>query len=370
MMESMDKKFSVVVIAYNQADYIKETIESVLNQTYQNFEVIIADDSSTDNLQEVLNCIQDDRIKYVKTPYNMGLNANISNGLKISDGDYIVLLGGDDKLRPNHFEKMLETFQNNDVDAVYCQITNIDKNGNYILGENVPLWESKNRTKSKFLHDFFTKNLISSPGMTVKKEAITSILPLNLSNVLYQDYKIHVDLLINGYNIKVIDDILVDYRQFFDNRNISDNSNGTSSKRAFLETNTLLNSYLKINDIDLLTEVFKEEIESSGVKPYPQTIPFFLGKMALMIKNNEHIQIWGFRTISDFISKKENYDLVHELYGFTFKDLLNLPKYIELKTDYINKKYKKYKKLFNVFLVISIILFIINIFVLWRFASI
>lgn len=144
-------KFSIIVILYNQANYIKETIESILKQTYQNFEIIISDDCSTDNTLDIIKNIKDPRLKYVKTQYNMGINANINNACKYVSGDLVVILGGDDKLRPNHLEKMHEVFSNNNIDVAYCQLTNIDKNGKYITGKDIPCWFTENKTHIQFL---------------------------------------------------------------------------------------------------------------------------------------------------------------------------------------------------------------------------
>lgn len=351
-------KFSIIVILYNQANYINETIESILKQTYQNFEIIISDDCSTDNTLDIIKNIKDPRLKYVKTQYNMGINANINNACKYVSGDLVVILGGDDKLRPNHLEKMHEVFSNNNIDVAYCQLTNIDKNGKYITGKDIPCWFTENKTHIQFLHDFFTMNCLNSPGMTLKYSAMASLLPMNLSIVNYSDVKMHIDLLINGFKLYVLNDILVDYRQFKDHRNISGANNGLTYKRILLETKPLMDSYLKIKDIELLQDVFKEEINQSRIKPYPEAIPFFLGQMALLQKD-EARQTWGYQLIAEFISKKDNYDIVHKLYNFTFKDLLNLSKKIKTEDDFtikIYKKYETYKKLFNIFILVSIIL--------------
>ncbi len=131
-----DTKFSICLITYNQEKYIKETIESVLNQTYQNFEIILSDDCSTDNTVEVVKSINDSRIKIVKTSYNMGINANLNNAIDNMSGDYLMFLGGDDNLRKDYLEKLNNILKEQDISVFYTNVTFIDENGKYMIGEN------------------------------------------------------------------------------------------------------------------------------------------------------------------------------------------------------------------------------------------
>ena len=111
---------------------------------------------------------------------------------------------------------------------------------------------------------------------------------------------------------------------------------------------------LKINDIDLLKSIFKNEIEDTGIIPFQNSIPYFLGRMALLSSKSAKRE-WGYHKIVKFLEKEENFDILNEQYNFSYKDLLNLTKEFKNSTFH---RYFRYKKLFNNFLVISIILFI------------
>lgn len=87
---------SVVIPAYNQAEFLVETIQSVLNQTYQNFEIIVVNDLSTDNTDEVMRQFTDPRIKYIVHEKNLRLPATRNTGMRTSQGDIIALLDADD----------------------------------------------------------------------------------------------------------------------------------------------------------------------------------------------------------------------------------------------------------------------------------
>ena len=96
---------SVCIPAYNNAAYIKETIDSVLNQTYPNLELVICDDKSTDNTIEVIEKIKDDRIKLYKNEKNLGMSGNWNHCLSKCRGEFIKLICADDMLAKTALEK-------------------------------------------------------------------------------------------------------------------------------------------------------------------------------------------------------------------------------------------------------------------------
>lgn len=355
-----DIKFSVLIISHNQEKYIKETIESVLNQSYQNFEVVVSDDCSTDKTQDVVKAIEDGRVKLVTTPFNVGINGNEETGIRACTGDYIVLLGGDDRLRPEHLQRVYETIKEKNADVVYVHLCPINEHGHYKHGKDYDFWNYQDRTREEFLHDYFMLgNQVPSPGMTVKRESLMALLPLNLSLIPYQDYKEHIKLLLNNNNIVILNELLVDYRQFKDGRNISNDINGRISKRCYLETSLIMDSFLEINDVDLLKRAFHKEIEISNIEPKEETIPFFLGYMATLAKYDDR-QTWGYKQIAKSISTFDGFIKAKEHYNFTFKEFCNLVNKVDCKQiTKFNKKAKKYKKLFITTLISSSLLILI-----------
>ena len=95
---------SVVVPAYNQAEFLHETISSVLDQTYSNFEIIVIDDDSPDHTAEVVKQFDDSRIRYFVHSENYGLPASSNTGIKASSGEIIALLDADDKFHPEKLQ--------------------------------------------------------------------------------------------------------------------------------------------------------------------------------------------------------------------------------------------------------------------------
>jgi glycosyltransferase involved in cell wall biosynthesis len=95
---------SVVIPAYNQAEFLVETIHSVLNQTYQNFEIIVVNDASSDNTNEVMKQFTDPRIKYIVHEKNQRLPATRNTGIRAAQGEIIALLDADDLFHPEKLE--------------------------------------------------------------------------------------------------------------------------------------------------------------------------------------------------------------------------------------------------------------------------
>ncbi len=98
-------KVSVIMAVYNTKEsYLREAIESILNQTFKDFEFIIINDGSTNNCEDVIKSYKDERIKYIKQE-NQGAAASRNNGIKEATGEYIAIMDSDDIAYPNRFEE-------------------------------------------------------------------------------------------------------------------------------------------------------------------------------------------------------------------------------------------------------------------------
>ncbi len=97
-------KVSVIIPAYNNAEFLGEAIQSCLDQTYTNFEIVVVNDASPDDIDEVINQFGDARLKYIVHESNKGLSAARNTGIRASLGEYIALLDGDDIFHPQKLE--------------------------------------------------------------------------------------------------------------------------------------------------------------------------------------------------------------------------------------------------------------------------
>ena len=135
----MNELVSIIMPSYNTAKFISETIDSVLTQTYTNWELIIVDDCSTDNTDEVVKSfLSDDRIKYIKNEKNSGAAFSRNRALCEAKGKWIAFLDSDDLWFPEKLEKQISFMKKNDYRFSYTNYIEIDEfsipNGRVITG--------------------------------------------------------------------------------------------------------------------------------------------------------------------------------------------------------------------------------------------
>lgn len=121
---------SIIMPSYNTAPYIKQTIQSVLDQTYTNWELIIVDDCSLDNTDEVLAEIHDERIRYFKNEKNLGAAVSRNKALREAKGQWIAYLDSDDLWMREKLEKQISFMEKNNYFFSYTNYEEIDVDGN------------------------------------------------------------------------------------------------------------------------------------------------------------------------------------------------------------------------------------------------
>lgn len=127
----IENRVTIITPVYNASKYLSETIESVLNQTYVNFEYILVDDCSTDNSAEIIKeyIEKDNRIKYVKLDSNSGAAVARNKGLEVASGQYIAFIDSDDKWYPEKLEKQLDFMVSNQFGFTYTKFDLIHEDG-------------------------------------------------------------------------------------------------------------------------------------------------------------------------------------------------------------------------------------------------
>lgn len=103
----MKPLISIIIPTYNRAGTLKRTVDSILGQSWQDFEIVIVDDGSTDNTSEVLNGFRDERIRTVKHPVNKGVTAAKNTGLNNINGEWFTVVDSDDELVPEALEQVI-----------------------------------------------------------------------------------------------------------------------------------------------------------------------------------------------------------------------------------------------------------------------
>lgn len=136
MIEMEKELISVILPAYNAERFLKEAIDSILAQTYTNFELIILNDGSTDRTEEIILSYDDPRIRYVKNETNLKLIKTLNKGIELAKGKYIARMDADDVALPDRFAKEVQfLIDNPEIDVVSAFPYNMNMNGE-ILGKS------------------------------------------------------------------------------------------------------------------------------------------------------------------------------------------------------------------------------------------
>lgn len=254
----MEKLVTVFMPVYNTEKYLKESIDSILNQTYKNFELLIIDDGSTDSSIDIINSYDDDRIKLFRNEKNMGLPYTRNKGLELSKGEYIAFMDSDDISKGDRLEiqvKFLDNHKDFQVVSSSCEslINNkISKPSKKIM--NTEYIEINNRLI------FYC--CINNPTVMIRKNFFIK------NNIRYkeecfvaEDYDFWVECIMNGGKIATLSKPNLIYRVGHDS--LTKKSYKDYSKERKIVIDNIKKKYLKHNGI-----IFKDEESKLFTKIY------------------------------------------------------------------------------------------------------
>lgn len=256
------EKIDILLATYNGEKFVKEQIESILNQTYENFNLIISDDASTDNTLNILEEYEkkDTRIKVFKKEKNEGLIANFEFLLKNVTSDYFMFSDQDDIWKKDKIEKSINKLKEENSGLVYTDLEIVDEELNVIYPS---YWKYKQIYKKIIQYNNFEalylNNFVTGCTILAKSKYIKDILPLpRNSKFVLHDY--WTALIISAKDkISYVEEPTIQYRQHKNNRV------GSSRKSDQLENfEDLRNLFIKVKIEHF--EVFKENIEKFKTK--------------------------------------------------------------------------------------------------------
>ena len=208
-MVNRKEKVSVDMATYNGEKYIKEQIETILNNLDDKDELVISDDGSSDMTIEIINKINDKRIKLLEGP-RKGLKKNFENAIKNTTGDVIFLSDQDDIWIENKVEKVLECFNNNNYILIQHDAVVVDENDKVIYES----FAEHRKVKTGVIKNLI-KNSYHGCCIAFRKELIKEILPIP-DNVYLHDEWIGIVAELNGKTY-FLDEKLIKYRRHSEN---------------------------------------------------------------------------------------------------------------------------------------------------------
>ncbi len=200
---------SIIMSVYNAEKYLKESLESILSQTYKNFEFIIVEDCSSDSSLNILKeyAMQDQRIILIENKRNLGLTKNLNKAIKISKRKYIARMDADDISEKNRLEEQIKFLENNhEIDILGTFSKNINELGEVIGRRKAPI---KHEDILKLLPKV---NPIAHPTVMFRKSSLKQIGGYNEAYRKCQDYELWFRAASFGLKMHNIPNFLMKYR--------------------------------------------------------------------------------------------------------------------------------------------------------------
>lgn len=254
-------KISVLMAVYNGQTYLAEAIESILQQTWRDFEFIIINDASTDATPHILHTYaqQDERIYLFENPHNLGLTKSLNLGLGLAEGDYIARQDADDVSLPERFEKQLHYFETHPQTVLVSANADIinaqgDKVGALRRAEAPPV--------VKFLLRFY--NHIGAHSAVMFKNNLAHY---DETRRFSQDYELWLRLSQCG-EIAILPDVLLQIRQH--EQNISHQHQSEQIRQSRADSRHALGEKISAEELELLLQFWLEPFPAPHFAPQIQ----------------------------------------------------------------------------------------------------
>ena len=338
-------KVSILIPAYNHEKYLKETIDSVLNQTMSDFELLISDDCSTDNTADVIRNYSDERIKSVFFEKNVGTVRALNYLLQLAKGEYIAVLGSDDVWEKEKLEKQINILeQDKSLAACFSTATIIDQNSDEIIDKSifpVDIFEFENRDKALMLREFFASgNHLCHSSALIRRDIHEQVGEYSVCYRQLHDFDLWVRILI-GYKIHVTNYPLVRYRFISNSGNVSQNTE-KNNFRLYNEAEEIISFLFEnISDEDFI-KGFSKDFTGNNITTATQ----IACEKFLILKKTK---LWGANNTSlalRFLFKHLNDEMLvcfERDYGISLNDIYDYT--AAFKANYYAEIYSEFNQL-------------------------
>ena len=252
-----NSKISVLMTTYNHEKYVKEAINSIISQTYQNFELIIIDDNSTDNTVDIAKSFTDPRIKII-TQKNQGPSVAFNTGIRNCSGDYVAFMSGDDVSFEHRLESQLSQINVHHADIIFTRPFIIGPKSESLGWEACPwFFNRKFSTNAELCRIlFFYGNCLVATSAFTKRQAIEEIGFFSPALIQLQDFDYWIRAIKAEKQIKLFEEPLIKYRYLY-GKNLSGKLN---DNRLRIETATIYQNFLKNIPMDVVKAAFQQDL--------------------------------------------------------------------------------------------------------------
>lgn len=299
-------KVTVKIPSYNHGKFIGKAIQSILDQTFQDFEILIVDDCSPDNSVEVIKSFNDPRIKLIVNEKNMGACYGHNLMIDMANGEYIALLNSDDVWLPNKLEKQVKFLDENlNYGAIFGLVKPIDEVGNDLQDKSHlinDVFNKHNRSRHDWLFQFWSRgNCLCHPSVLIRKDVYKNVGSYSPLLATLPDFDMWVRVCMK-YEIFVLQEPLIKFRVLNGEANESGINPRTIISAQF-ESKLILNHYLKLTRDDYKL-MFGDDIINS--------VEFSLAMAAINKPTGRFMCLWGLDLLYKILEQDKNIFNVRE----------------------------------------------------------
>lgn len=254
---------SVLIASYNHGKYIEKTIESVLQQTFTDFEIVLTDDGSQDDTMERLAKIKDRRLRVFRFHENRGASEAYNHCLSKARGKYLANLSSDDLWLPEKLSLQVQFLRENPkVESVFSTAEIIDESNQVIRDNQEPyvrIFQQKNRTREEWLRFFFENgNCLCHPSVLTRRGLYEKTQVSETRFRQLPDFNLWVRICMDR-EIHILQNPLVQFRIFQNSSNAS-GINLNNQIRLENEMRVVFKHYLKMKDMETVEKVFPQSM--------------------------------------------------------------------------------------------------------------
>ena len=291
---------SVVLITYNQEEFIEESVNSILSQSFRTLELIIVNDGSTDKTTAIIETFKDDRIRVINKK-NGGPSSALNFGIAAAKGEYIAIMAGDDVSDSLRIEKQLQQFNSSNEDKlVFSKCEFINNSGEIVQGQNTSIQELNLNKREDYLKTFFEQgNFLCAPSAFGPRSVFRKIGIFNPLFLQLQDFDYWLRAVISGVEFFVLDEKLVKYRVRDDFGNLSAITIECKIRTDY-ELFHVLSNFLKLKESDCNHVFCLGKERNISEKNEISIAKSFI---------NHHHKVWrafGLEYLYQFLQKSEN----------------------------------------------------------------
>jgi glycosyltransferase involved in cell wall biosynthesis len=311
----MHPQVSVVIKSYNHAAFVGETIRSVLEQSFQDFEVVVTDDGSTDGTPDVVRGFADPRIHLEVFKRNRGISAAMNATIARARGEFIAILNSDDFALPGRLAAQMAFLRAHPhIAAVFGLPRVVDECGQPIpsfIDFTLPFSLPDFSRKSWLNYFFFRCNCLCAPTAMIRRSVYQQVGDYDPRLTGLQDLDMWIRLCSSGHDIHVLRDELTAFRIRDDNRNMSAPRRDTQLRTQF-EFSRILRRYRTMSR-DLVRDVFANELAANEIPP-DGLHELWLAELALMAGSPAH-RLFALETLFETARDDSHMRLLRELAG-------------------------------------------------------